>query len=172
MSNNNKGLKGLRLEEDKSAMMYSNSIYIFKKVTDKGYQFVNADNKRLSKKLLYPLKKPSIPDTDICKTFLFTSKEFEQLMNLRYVLNTENVMQNNKNKFKTLMHCGMYVDVNLLNKGIYSASIPYIYSNETTIEFLEANARIMMSMIPQVIYESYFDNLRKCKLVEIEITIC
>jgi hypothetical protein len=73
-------------------------------------------------------------------------------------------------EFKTLMHCGLYVDVNLLSKGIYTTSQPFIYPKETTIDGLIERGKQMKTMgginfLPDV----YFENLKQCKLVPIAI---
>ena len=73
-------------------------------------------------------------------------------------------------KFKALVHCDLWVDANLLEKGIYSSPKPFIYSSDTTIESLISNARTIKTMTGDLfLSESYFDNLSNCKLVDIEI---
>jgi hypothetical protein len=39
-------------------------------------------------------------------------------------------------EFLALMHCGQYVDANLLEKGIYTTSKPFIYDKKTTKEIV------------------------------------
>ena len=74
--------------------------------------------------------------------------------------------------FKALMYMGDYVDSNLLEKGIYSASEPKLYDKCTTIEWLEKRARMTVDMTGACfISERYFDNLRKCELVDVSVVI-
>jgi hypothetical protein len=74
-------------------------------------------------------------------------------------------------EFKTLMHCGQYVDSNLLGKGIYACSKPFIYSKDETIETMIERGRMMKDMTgASFISEKYFDNLKQCQLVPILIT--
>ncbi|NPV13090.1 MAG: hypothetical protein HPY57_15090 [Ignavibacteria bacterium] len=69
-------------------------------------------------------------------------------------------------EFKALMHCGQYVDANLLEKGIYPCSIPFIYSKDETIENIVERGRMMKDMTgSNFISEKYFDNLKQCQLV-------
>jgi hypothetical protein len=73
-------------------------------------------------------------------------------------------------EFKILMHIGDYVDVNLLNKGIYSCSKPFIYSKDETIENLISKGRMMKDMTGSCfISETYFENLKQCQLVLVRI---
>lgn len=74
-------------------------------------------------------------------------------------------------EFKALMHCGEYVDNNLLEKGIYTCSRPFIYSKDETIDSMIETARLVKDMSGvNFISERYFDNLKKCQLVTILIT--
>lgn len=76
-----------------------------------------------------------------------------------------------KAEFKVLMHCGQYVDANLLEEGIYASSKPFIYSKDETIETMIERGRIMKDMTKaSFISERYFDNLKQCELVSILIT--
>jgi len=76
----------------------------------------------------------------------------------------------NETKFKTLMHYQQYVDANLLEKGIYICYKPYIYSKDETIEIMIEQGRKMKNMLgASFIPEKYFENLKQCMLVEIEI---
>jgi len=75
-------------------------------------------------------------------------------------------------KFKSLMHCGMYVDANKLGKGIYNCSKPFIYDKEATIETLIHQGQLMQDMIGQgFVSEKYFENLNKCQLVAVIINV-
>ena len=74
-------------------------------------------------------------------------------------------------EFKALMHCGMYVDANLLEKGIYTCDKPFIYSKNETIESMVERGRQMKDIAESsFISDKYFDNLKRCKLVPILIT--
>lgn len=78
----------------------------------------------------------------------------------------------NQTKFKTLMHCGHYVDVNLLEKGIYTTEKPYLYNCPETIESLIERGRQMKDMNGATfISERYFENLSQCKLVDVQIVV-
>ena len=74
-------------------------------------------------------------------------------------------------KFKALMHCGIYVDANLLDKGIYGCTKPFIYDKEATIETLIHQGQLMQDMAGKgFVSEKYFDNLKQCQLVDIFIS--
>ena len=74
-------------------------------------------------------------------------------------------------EFKVLMHCGEYVNVNLLGKGIYSCDKPFIYSKDETIETLVQRGVIMKDFEGNnFISDEYFGNLRRCELVSVTIT--
>jgi hypothetical protein len=78
----------------------------------------------------------------------------------------------NQTKFKTLMHCGHYVDVNLLEQGIYTTTKPYLYNCPETIEDLIEKGRQMKFMTGVAfLSESYFENISKCKLVDVQIVV-
>ena len=72
----------------------------------------------------------------------------------------------NETKFKTLMYLGMYVDVNLLEKGIYSCQTPYLYNMDETIETMIAKAENVKNYFS----DSYFENLKQCKMVQVFVT--
>lgn len=75
-------------------------------------------------------------------------------------------------EFKALMYLGKYVDANLIEKGIYTCSKPFIYSKETTIESMKEAASIMRDMAGiKFISGRYFENIDKCELVPIKIEI-
>lgn len=61
-------------------------------------------------------------------------------------------------EFKALMHCGQYVDTNLLEKGIYACSKPFIYAKDETIETMIERGRMTKDMTgASFISEKYFD---------------
>ena len=73
--------------------------------------------------------------------------------------------------FKALMHCGQYVDANLLSNGIYLCSKPFIYSKDETIESLIERATWSKCMNGlDFLSESYANNLKQCQLVEVSLT--
>ena len=75
-------------------------------------------------------------------------------------------------EFKTLMHCGMYVDVNLLGKGIYTTDKPYLYNKYKTVESLIQDAEKIQEMMGSWhISEKYFESLKQCELITVNITI-
>ena len=75
-------------------------------------------------------------------------------------------------EFKTLMHCGMYVDANLLGKGIYNCSIPYLYNMGETIETMIAKAeKVQDVMGKHHVSDKYFESLKQCELVPITINL-
>ena len=75
-------------------------------------------------------------------------------------------------EFKALMHCGMYVDANLLQKGIYTCDKPFLYSKDETIESMVERAKQKKRMIGEIFNgKKYFESLQKCKLVKMFITV-
>ncbi len=75
-------------------------------------------------------------------------------------------------EFKALMHCGMYVDANLLQKGIYACDKPFIYSKDETIESMVERGKQMKDMIGEsFIGDKYFESLQQCELVKMFVTI-
>lgn len=75
-------------------------------------------------------------------------------------------------EFKALMYCGIYVNVNLLEEGIYACEKPFIYLKDETIEsMVDRGNRIKDMNGVGFISDKYFDNLRKCELVKIFLTV-
>ena len=75
-------------------------------------------------------------------------------------------------EFKVLMHCGIYVDANKLNDGIYITHKPFLYRRDTTIEgLIEMAERAIADFGYTGISSNYFKNLRDCKLMDVELTI-
>ena len=73
-------------------------------------------------------------------------------------------------KFKVLMHWGFYTDANLLDKGIYTCEIPFIYSQNETIESMIKRAEnIQDKMGSWHVSDEYFKNLKQCELIDIII---
>lgn len=74
--------------------------------------------------------------------------------------------------FKVLVHFGMYVDVNLLDKGIYTTDKPYLYDKNKTIRSMIQDAEdIQQKMGSWHISEKYFESLEQCKLVDVQIVV-
>jgi len=71
-------------------------------------------------------------------------------------------------KFKALVYGGMYVNVNLLEKGIYCCSKPYLYNMDETIETLTEKFKNIENVYS--VSDSYFENLKQCKMVELFIS--
>lgn len=67
----------------------------------------------------------------------------------------------------------IFVDELLLSKGLYSTDIPRLYSTFITMESLINRAEDLNANFPDggLICEEYFDNLKRCKLVEVTLTI-
>jgi len=75
-------------------------------------------------------------------------------------------------EFKALMFLDQYVDANLLEKGIYTCSRPFLYSKEETIEDLISRGKRMKDMGGNCfISDKYFEYLKVCELVSIRIEI-
>lgn len=75
--------------------------------------------------------------------------------------------------FKVLMHCGVYVDANMLVKGIYECTKPFIYDNDETIESMIETAEKLKDLFGSqyIINERYFENLKQCQLIDVELLI-
>ena len=87
-------------------------------------------------------------------------------------MNTKTVNNKMETKFKALMHCGMYVDANLLQKGIYTCEKPFIYSKDETIESMIERGKQMKDMPGSIfIGDKYFESLQQCELMKIFITV-
>ena len=75
-------------------------------------------------------------------------------------------------EFKALMHCGIFVDANLLGKGIYACEKPFIYFKDETIESMIERGKQMKDMTGALfLNEKYFEDLKQCELVPISIKI-
>lgn len=74
--------------------------------------------------------------------------------------------------FKALMFGDIYVDPNLLGKGIYEANIPKLYSNIETIESLIDSIKSnCMYISDENFVLVYVENLKQCKLVDVDVII-
>ena len=73
----------------------------------------------------------------------------------------------NETKFKVLTYLGQFVDENMLQKGIYTTSLPNLKSNNVTIEGMIQQGEMMKDMAGNLfISQSYFYNLKHCKLLD------
>jgi hypothetical protein len=68
-------------------------------------------------------------------------------------------------KFLALCHNGVFIDTIRLADGLYSSQLPRLYPLGTTVEQLETRFK----QSGAVILKSFFDNLKKCELIEFEI---
>jgi len=72
--------------------------------------------------------------------------------------------------FKVLKFGRIYVDENLLSKGIYETNRPYIRSEDATIENIIITTRVALKFLnPLCDLSSYIENIRQCELVEVEL---
>lgn len=75
---------------------------------------------------------------------------------------------------KALMKGGEFIDAGILSTGIYTSQLPYLFSQETTIETLIDRAKNMKygNGDGECWFDAeYFENLRSCELVEVYIAI-
>jgi len=77
----------------------------------------------------------------------------------------------NETEFKVLMYCGIYVDINLLEKGIYYTEKPYLFSKNDTIENIIKHNKTFFKDKKgnSFLKDEYFENISKCELVPIKI---
>ena len=74
--------------------------------------------------------------------------------------------------FFVLTYAGQFIDTNMLQKGLYATDVPKLYSKGTTIELMIQQGRTITDMAGnQFIEETYFDNLSKCKLTEVKLSV-
>lgn len=76
-------------------------------------------------------------------------------------------------KFKTLIYGTAFIDLRMLAKGLYEAKVPLLFDPSVTLESLEEKAREGNKQLAKEYQmpESYFENLKKCTLVTVELTI-
>lgn len=74
-------------------------------------------------------------------------------------------------KFKVLTYLNHYVDEIRLYKGIYRINVPRLHPENTTIETLERDLKLMEEVMgrSKELTLSHIKNLNKCKLVEVEL---
>ena len=101
----------------------------------------------------------------------------EQELNNEPEVDNMHVSQPNANtnvvrSFLALMYAGNFVDQSKLGSGIYSKNIPDLYNLNTTILMLEEGGkRFQKELGTKYIPDSYFDNLRKCELVLVDVVV-
>lgn len=77
-----------------------------------------------------------------------------------------------KTQFTTLTHAGVYIDRNLLNRGLYSTVTPCVLPEGTTIDDLIQQAKMAKDMTGELfVSNGYLDNLNKCQISKITITL-
>ncbi len=75
-----------------------------------------------------------------------------------------------QSEFRVLMFMGQYVDMNLLEKGIYTGSMPSLFHKDTTIEMIIEQHKMMKDIMGNLfVTDKYFDNLKECELVTMEL---
>lgn len=70
-------------------------------------------------------------------------------------------------EYKVLKYGNIFVDVNLLEKGIYATNIPSLYKEDETIENLTSRFKALSKALN--ISDSYFENLNQCSFVKVEL---
>lgn len=74
--------------------------------------------------------------------------------------------------FFVLTYAGQFMDVNMLQQGLYATDVPELYSKDTTIELMIQQGRTITDITGnQFISETYFENLSKCKLTEVQLSV-
>lgn len=75
-------------------------------------------------------------------------------------------------EFQVLMRDGRFVDAIKLCDGIYYCEIPYLISKEHSIErMIEMGRKINEEEGEAVIDNKWFENLRKCELVRVNVEV-
>jgi len=73
-------------------------------------------------------------------------------------------------QFKVLVHLGQYVDINLLEKGIYLTSRPTLYDKDTTIDLIIEKGKDFKDMMGNhYLSDKYFESLKQCELVDVSL---
>ena len=77
-----------------------------------------------------------------------------------------------RTKFKTVIYGNIFIDEKLLYKGIYEQEYPWLIDPEfKSMDELIELTKSIYDLNDIELPESYIENLRKCKLVDIEIKI-
>ncbi len=80
-------------------------------------------------------------------------------------------MSEETKQFKTLTHCGAWVDTSLLEKGIYTSHRPHLYDSDLTIDTLIKISRTMKDITgASFLSDRYFENLSKCQLSDVYVS--
>lgn len=74
-------------------------------------------------------------------------------------------------KAKALMKGGRFVDTKTLSRGVYPCGCPMLYPLSTTIDSLCDEAMAKDGIGDRYFGQEYFENLRSCELVEVQIAI-
>ena len=75
-------------------------------------------------------------------------------------------------RFKTIVYLEEFVDYNQLEKGIYTAIIPYIFDIDETIETLIKKGETVRRFTgDHHVSDIWFENLKLCQLSEISIKL-
>lgn len=79
-------------------------------------------------------------------------------------------MKAKRDIFKTLVFANQYVDTRLLEKGIYPCTTPRLFDRDETMDSIIERLKWTVdingkSFVP----DSYFENLKRCSLVDIVI---
>ena len=72
-------------------------------------------------------------------------------------------------EFLALMHGGIFIDPNMLRKGLYEKDVPVLYREDTSINHLVQLAENLELQGLKI--GNYIDNVRKCQLVPVSLTI-
>ena len=74
-------------------------------------------------------------------------------------------------KYKILMHGGIMIDEVKLTYGLYATEVPRLHSRGETIEVMVGRWQKVLGSIDPIILGDTIENLKKCHLVEVELTI-
>lgn len=78
----------------------------------------------------------------------------------------------NGKRFLILTYAGDFIDLNLLEKGLYNTAEPRLYTQGTTIDGLIESGKQVTDMVGgYFLNDSYFDNLKKCSLTLVELSV-
>lgn len=73
-------------------------------------------------------------------------------------------------KFKTLVHNGEFINVSMLNDGLYTTSVPTLYSKLSDIEKIRESYKSFYKKFGPNYLAVMNESLNKCELVDIEIS--
>jgi hypothetical protein len=73
-------------------------------------------------------------------------------------------------RYKALMYGFKFVEFGLLSGGIYTAVTPNLFEKDCTIDFLIERSNTNKDVCGNSFYtDVFFENLKKCKLVDVAI---